>query len=1552
MKLYLFSNPLGGSGGIMVKLRSKFCSSLLFIACGAMAMSPTGRVYAQSGGEKILLARAQAHLAHGEPELAVQIWQQVLLSDPTCREAILGIAKADMQMGKTEEAQRYEERLRELGISAADVQQIESIPHAQPQSVRLEHARRLAQEGRSAEAVAAYRELFPNGPPAGEIAREFYETEASIPASKGAAIEGLRKLASQFSADPQYTIALGRTLTYDPKTRAEGISILGRVEKSPEAQRAMKQALSWSSAATQVGAPGPSGSPIPAGPVADPLEGSAYRALNSDHLDQAEHEFEALLAKEPNNAKALSGLGYVFMKRGNFAQAQNYLEKARAAGATKVDSTLSTARFWNLMTQAASEQKSGNLKEAIRHYRDALSLKPGSSDAAQALAGAWMQAGNSAEAAAILKHETQQSPADEATWRGLFLAQAEMGDWKGAAATAQRMPKAVEAHLETDPAYLRFLIQAYRALGQSADADREKERALALPFADHGRDLSADQQLQYAELLMAVRRLEPALRLYRQVLVADPQNVHAWSSLIAAEHQLNRDDDAITTVRRMPQSVYDKAQDDTGFLVLLGSIYQSRSQWPSAEKYLERAVAISDPPQPQIQIQLAAVYAAQGKQKEAYAIYKHAVEQNADNVDAWLGLLSLLHQANRDQEALRELDNMPEAAHLILEQNTSFLQTLASIQQGTGQDKASLQTFQLIEQLCRDQQIEEPADVQVQYGWALLKTGDDRRLYSVVTSLANNSSLTDEQQVAFHKMWASWSAREANKAIAAGDLHRGVTILETAAQTFPKDEDIDNALAGAYWKMGQPKKAVAVYATLDMRHATQAQYRGAIGAALAAQDMKLAEAWLQAALNLYQQDPAILQLAAQFEQVRGDSARAKAYYRAALDAMGPESAAGIFSRPEGADAAKPGPNNSSTRQLMQLLAPAGPDPKTSQLPDRGEGGRKADITWRDGREAKARTLGDFAPSDADDREATSNSFTPDNTPGPAAFGPVRRPVVHDQPARKTMTPKTPTLGELGSTPEQPDPYPSTSAPIRRASLQLPSTRAYVQQPPADRQPSSGGRADQQRTQLQDGPATDSSAAEKLQEAAEQLAAPSRDRGQAPPSPVEKFQYQNDSLDNLQNSADVAAPQPYQVASSVLPPLTAPIIANHAPLTPREQVQQQLAVIEGASSPWNGGTSSLDYRSGQAGFDQLAMFSAQAESSAMIGSGVRTTFIVKPVLLDAGTATGDSTFRLGTLAAATTPAFQNAAGIAGEFQLQTANFGARAGTSPRGFLVQNYTGGLYIHPAAAHFSIEFSRDPIMDTQLSFAGLRDQGTATTTTVANPFAHDSSSAGTGNPWGGVISNSAELKVNYGDGMSGWYIQGGGQYLTGLHVPNNQRIDGDGGAYWSAWQSPEYGKLVAGMNFFGMHYERNLRYFTYGQGGYFSPDAYMLAAVPITFLGHYGPRWHYRATGSLGLQAFQEDAAPFFPLDSYLQSSGANLIYPERTSVGANYNVETEAAYAVSDHWFVGAYAAFNNTRDYASDKVGFFLRFLPRSQPINEEVGPTGLFPTQGMRPLQVP
>jgi cellulose synthase operon protein C len=1573
----------------MAKLSGNACPKLLLLATCALAMGLARPLSAQSTAEKILLSKAQSLVAHGHLELAVQTWQQVLLSDPTDRDALVGIAKADMQLGKTEEAQKYVQKLRELGNGSADLAQIEAMPHVGTQSARLNEARHLAQRGKYAEAMKIYRDLFPTGPPAGDMSLEFYETEAAIPESRREATDELHKLAMQFSADPRYAIALGRILTYDPKTRAQGIAMLSHYDSSAEAQEALKQAEGWNDDAKRTASASPS-SPVTSSvakePSEDPMEGSAYRALNSGHLDEAEQQFQALLAKEPHNARALSGMGYVSMKRGDFAAAQDYLEKARAAGATKLEGAISTAQFWSRMAQAGTEQKSGDAQAAAKDYRDALSLKPNNHDAEEALAGALVQAGDHADAVAILKREVAANPQNEAAWRSLFLSQAQTGDWRETLATSQRMPRNVEAQLETDPDYLHFLIQGYLATGRKADADRATERALALPFPNHGRDLPLDKQLQYAALLVTVHRFEPALLLYRQVLEVDPENAGAWRALVAAEHQLDRDDDAIATIRSMPRSAYDASQNDSGFLALMGSIYQSRNQLSNAEKYLEKALAVASSPQPGIELQLADVYVAQGEPQKAYSIYRRELNHNPNNADAWRGLLSTLHQSNHDREALHELDAMPETARLRLEQDPSYLQTLASIQDATGQPKAALQTFELLSQVYFDQQVNEPADVQIQYGWLLLKAGDDRRLYSVVSKLAETPDLTEEQQANFKTMWSSWSVRRANTALATGDVQGAIVLLETAARAFRGNADVYNTLAGAYLKAGEPKRAVAIYASLDLRRASLAQYHGAIGAALAAHDLKQAETWLQSALELYKDDPDILKMAAQYEQARGDAGRAAAYYRAALDAMGPQSPSEVLSHPTNQGGDSGGlEQGAPARELMKLLAPSTSTEQRSNEPDRGKFEREAEVSWRDAPRPKVTTLGEFDASGADDREeraladesprypvtyggnarraseapepqyvdsssqrgrtSVQDRLDANNAPAAESLGdlepdvrPRERPAAWEIQRRANIV--TPSLADLSSPPEPQEVVPPSSAPLVRASFELPTVRPYVQA--QDTAKDAGERPSPGRRRNRADDAGDSTAAEKLQDAVTDMATPPPSQGRLPSlsgSGQLDRDRQKDAGDTLPGLSLSAAPGSNQVASAALPPLTGSMLTNSAPLTPRQQIQQQLEVIEAASSNWMGGSSSLDYRSGQPGYDRLAIYSGQVEGSNMLGPGIRTTFIVKPVLLDAGQPTGTETIQQGTLPLTSTPAVQSAAGTAGEFQLQTANFGARIGTTPRGFLVQNYTGGLSIHPASAHFTLDFSRDPILDTQLSFAGLRDEGSVTPTYV-------------GNSWGGVIANSGEIQIHSGDALSGWYLQGGGQYLTGLHVANNQRIDGDGGTYWTVWHSPDYGSLVAGVNFFGMHYERNLRYFTYGQGGYFSPGAYMLAAVPLTFNGHYGPKFHYRVAGSLGMQAFQEDSAPYFPLDPAYQAAHGNPMYPGRTSVGGNYNLETEGSYSIADHWYVGVYTDFNNSRDYASDKVGFFVRFLSRSQPTNPEVGPTGLFPIQGMRPLQTP
>jgi hypothetical protein len=415
-----------------------------------------------------------------------------------------------------------------------------------------------------------------------------------------------------------------------------------------------------------------------------------------------------------------------------------------------------------------------------------------------------------------------------------------------------------------------------------------------------------------------------------------------------------------------------------------------------------------------------------------------------------------------------------------------------------------------------------PAGEQLQYGWLLLKIRDNDRLYSVVSELSASQGLSNEQQTELRRLWSSWSIQRANDMFAAGDQRRSLAILQAAAQSFPKDRNVENALAGAYLRASEAKPALAIYLTLDMSQATVAEYEGAIGAAIAARDKKRAAAWLQIGLDRYHDDPIILKMAAQLEQSRGHNTRAAEYYKAALSVMGPPAGT--------AEEARFTPD----QRLMELLVPG------------------------------ARSMS-------------------------SAFSGVEIP----------------------------------------------------------QRPGNSGTA---------------------------------------------------------------------------------------PVTERQQIEDQLAVIQGASSSWVGGESGVSYRSGQPGYDRLAIYSAGMEGSNMIAPGVRTTVITRPVILESGQPTSAATFQQGTLPAGTLRGSQPASGLGGEIQVSTSSFGAALGYSPHGFLVENVIGRLSIHPQLAHFTLDFSRAPILDTQLSYAGLRDLGSRSSTSP-------------GNIWGGVLANSGELHLTFGD-------------------------------------------------------------------------------------------------------------------------------------------------------------------------------------------------------------
>ncbi len=889
----------------------------------AITASP---VAAQGSATRILLEKAHSLEGKGRMDMAAQTWQQVLLADPNNTDALGGLARAAKLAGNLALANTYLQRLRAVSPSDPGIARAETMMTQSSQLAELQQAGRLAGQGNYVQAMAIYRRVFGSTPPAGEWALAYYETEAATDSGHPHAVAGLRSLVGTYPQDSRYGVTLGRILTYKPNTRAEGRRVLERYPHDPQAAEALRQSFVWDAGnpatsdevraylrshpdpglqqslrttenqASAAAARNSQAGSVVAGTAQVRAMGgeerAAYAALNAKRYAEADSRFSALLAKNPRDGRALAGMGYVRMNQHNFGGAISFFEQARQDGATDpaLDRNLQTARFFLVLGEGRTALDDNDLTTAESRYRQALQLRPNSPEAFQGLAGTLLKAGQPQAALPYFQQLVRGKPT-VAAYRGLFTAQFQAGNSSAALDTDKHLPEAVRVQLLRDPDYLRTLASAYMSVGRDADAQRVLRFALDLPFPPGAQGLKAETALQYASLLLQANRTEQAVGLYRQVLAADGNNVLAWQGLINAEHSMGNDTVALQTLESMPPAVYDQALRDPGFLVGTAAIYQANSKPDLAQSLLERAIAAQNTsgqrvPLP-LQLQLAGLYLQRGDAAHAYPIYRRILAENPERIDAWKGLLNALHAAGRDQEALAENQQIPPVVLRQLENDVQYLQVIGQVYGSLGDAHQALAFLARVQQHYARQHTAPPANIDIQNAWLLYNGGSDTGLYRQLLALGGRRDLSDDQRRTVQVIWASWAVRRANQSSAAGNAHRALAILNAAASAFPDNPAVIKALAGGYVRAGLPKEAVAIFKSHDMSSESAADYKTAAGAALAANDLKDSEVWLRYALDLYPRDAEILNLAAKFEQARGDSNRAADFYRASLAALPP-----------------------------------------------------------------------------------------------------------------------------------------------------------------------------------------------------------------------------------------------------------------------------------------------------------------------------------------------------------------------------------------------------------------------------------------------------------------------------------------------------------------------------------------------------------------------------------------------------------------------------------------------------------------------------------------
>ena len=301
--------------------------------------------------------------------------------------------------------------------------------------------------------------------------------------------------------------------------------------------------------------------------------------------------------------------------------------------------------------------------------------------------------------------------------------------------------------------------------------------------------------------------------------------------------------------------------------------------------------------------------------------------------------------------------------------------------------------------------------------------------------------------------------------------------------------------------------------------------------------------------------------------------------------------------------------------------------------------------------------------------------------------------------------------------------------------------------------------------------------------------------------------------------------------------------------------------------------------------------------------------------------------------------QDATGVGVGVAYKGENVEADIGTTPLGFQEAQVVGGLRLRgrhsDSGMNYGINLSRRAVTDSILSFAGTRD-------------------ARTGQRWGGVTASGARLDLGFDGTGYGVYGYGSWHTLQGHNVVTNSRIEGGFGAYANLWKTPD-SELTTGLNVTGISYDKNLRYFTYGHGGYFSPQRFFSVSVPLQWSQRSG-RFSYQVRGSLGVQNFREDDAPYFPSSSSLQAraqtamasaladeltTNGSAVYPGQSKTGLGYSLSAALEYQMAPQLFLGGSLATDNASDYDQWAAGVYLRYMftPSTRPMQMPLSPYG-------------
>lgn len=335
-------------------------------------------------------------------------------------------------------------------------------------------------------------------------------------------------------------------------------------------------------------------------------------------------------------------------------------------------------------------------------------------------------------------------------------------------------------------------------------------------------------------------------------------------------------------------------------------------------------------------------------------------------------------------------------------------------------------------------------------------------------------------------------------------------------------------------------------------------------------------------------------------------------------------------------------------------------------------------------------------------------------------------------------------------------------------------------------------------------------------------------------------------------------------------------------------------------------SDFRYKSGDKGFSRLVETSADLDFSYPFSSGNNLIFSLTHKRLSAGDAPtspfAGSYFKnisqvndIITSESVTEPKITFEKEGISRYILQT-------GTTPVGSTISPLPT-FFAQIEQKNWHLNIHQSSVKESILSYVGLKD-----------PYGDKD--------WGRVVMSGAEGEYVLDLYPSYWLsLKGGYDYYWGENILKNESIYGT--ATIGKTIQIERGSLYPGLSLFAKHFKYNSNFFTFGHGGYFSPQNFLSVGPSLRFQSKPCQTFWIDGQFAINYLYYKTDSVSQYPLET--AGTHTTLNFEEDSFHGLGYNFQLQGFKLFAPNWEGGGSFKLNKSTDYTEWIAGLTIRYF---------------------------